>query len=85
VTHPQYSPDFAPLDFHLCPKLKKHLTGHHNASDDEVKMAVKLWFRHQDAQFSPDRLTELRERWRKCVDREGDYVEKQLYRGGQQS
>jgi histone-lysine N-methyltransferase SETMAR len=34
--HPPYDPNLAPSDFHLFPKLKKYLTGHHYASDDET-------------------------------------------------
>jgi hypothetical protein len=42
--HPPNNPDVAPSNFHLLPKLKKHLRGHHILSDDEVKTAVKTWF-----------------------------------------
>jgi hypothetical protein len=66
----------APSEFRLFPKLKEHLRGHHCTSDDEVKTVVKLWFRHQDAQFCRDGGTKLLDGSRKCVDRVGDCVEK---------
>jgi hypothetical protein len=71
---PECSPEMVPLEFHLLPKLKRHLRGHHKMLENEVKVAVKLWSRQQDAQFYSDGHTELRERWRKGADCEGDHV-----------
>jgi hypothetical protein len=45
-------------------------------SDDEVKTAVKMWFRQQGAQFCRDGLMKDARCWWKCVDRRGDYAEK---------
>jgi histone-lysine N-methyltransferase SETMAR len=39
--HPAYSPDLAPVDFHLFPKLKELLGGRRFKSDEEVKDAFK--------------------------------------------
>ncbi|UYV79918.1 hypothetical protein LAZ67_18001073 [Cordylochernes scorpioides] len=44
-THPPYSPDLAPSDFHLFPALKLHLGGKHFANDDEVQAEVNHWQR----------------------------------------
>jgi transposase len=41
--HPAYSPDLAPSDFHLFPKLKECLGGRRFKRDEEVKDAVKEW------------------------------------------
>ena len=46
-------------DFHLFSKLKEHLIGNHEVSDDDVKRVVRLLFRHHDAQFYRDELTKL--------------------------
>ncbi|UYV61061.1 hypothetical protein LAZ67_1003276 [Cordylochernes scorpioides] len=40
LTHPSYSPDIAPLDFHLLGPLKKALRGCKFISDEVVKEAV---------------------------------------------
>jgi histone-lysine N-methyltransferase SETMAR len=40
ISHPPYSPDLAPSDFHL----KQFLDGTHMGSDEEVKKTVKDWF-----------------------------------------
>ncbi|UYV63354.1 hypothetical protein LAZ67_2003830 [Cordylochernes scorpioides] len=47
-THPPYSPELAPSDFHLYPALKWHLGGKHFANDDEVQAEVNHWLRRQD-------------------------------------
>jgi hypothetical protein len=41
--HPVYSPDLAPSDFHLFPKLKEFLGGKHMETDAEVKETVTAW------------------------------------------
>jgi histone-lysine N-methyltransferase SETMAR len=41
--HPAYSPDLAPSNFHLFPKLKEFLGGRCFKSDEEVKDAIKEW------------------------------------------
>jgi len=40
LSHPPYSPDLVPSDFHFFPHLKRDLKGTHFTSDDEVKQAV---------------------------------------------
>ncbi|UYV64874.1 hypothetical protein LAZ67_3002223 [Cordylochernes scorpioides] len=47
-THPPYSPELAPSDFHLFPALKWHLGGKHFANDDEVQAEENHWLRRQD-------------------------------------
>ncbi|UYV67968.1 hypothetical protein LAZ67_5002657 [Cordylochernes scorpioides] len=47
-THPPYSPELAPSDFHLYPALKWHLGGKHFANDDEVQAKANYWLRRQD-------------------------------------
>jgi len=43
LDHPPYSPDLAPLDYHLFPRLKKQLKGRHFSSDAEVIAAAETW------------------------------------------
>ncbi|UYV77112.1 hypothetical protein LAZ67_14003343 [Cordylochernes scorpioides] len=47
-THPPYSPELAPSDFHLYPGLKWHLGGKHFANDDEMQAKANHWLRRQD-------------------------------------
>ncbi|UYV75489.1 hypothetical protein LAZ67_13000393 [Cordylochernes scorpioides] len=47
-THPPYSPELAPSDFHLFPALNLHLGGMHFANDDKVQAEANHWLRRQD-------------------------------------
>ena len=75
LSHPPYSPDLAPADYFLFPKLKKELAGNtmtqeefkkewegvlRGVSKDEFAKAFVRWF----------------ERCEKCIRIDGDYVEK---------
>jgi len=48
ICHPLYSPDMTPSDYHLFPKLKKHLRGQRFLTDDELKYAAKEWLKRQN-------------------------------------
>ena len=76
LPHPAYSPDLAPSDYYLFPQLKKYLKGHHYDNDEEVIADVRRWCRGQSSEFFADGVRKLVKRWRLCVDRDGDYVEK---------
>lgn len=76
IPHPPYSPDLAPCDFWVFPNLKRHLKGTHFSSDAEVKAAVARWIQSQPHAFFFDGIQQLVERWRKCVELNGDYIEK---------
>lgn len=75
ITHPPYSPDLAPRDYHLFPKLKEHLAGRRFSDDDEVKVAVQR-FNDMAASWYDMGIQKLPLRLQKCIDRNGDYVEK---------
>ena len=45
--HLPYSPDLAPIDFHLFQKLKEVLGGKQMSDDDELKETVTTWFNSQ--------------------------------------
>jgi len=76
LSHPPYSPDLAPSDFHSCPHLKRDLKGTHFTSDDEVKQAVPSWIKQRTSEFFIDGMRKLVLGWEKCTERQGDYVEK---------
>lgn len=76
VDHPPYSPDLAPSDFFLFPKLKEHLRGQKFSGDDELMSAVNDWLEVQDKEFFRRGIQALEHRWTKCVQVRGDYVEK---------
>ena len=76
LSHPSYSPDLAPSDFHFFPHLKRDLKGTHFTSDDEVKQDVKSWIKQRTPEFFIDGMRKLVLRWEKCIERQGYYVEK---------
>jgi [histone H3]-lysine36 N-dimethyltransferase SETMAR len=76
VEHPPYSPDLAPSDYRLFPKLKEHLRGKKFSSDEEVMSAVNEWFAEVGQSFFQEAVEMLEHRWDKCIRVKGDYVEK---------
>jgi len=59
LSHPPYSPDLAPSDFHFFPHLKRDLKGTHFTSDDEVKQAVTSWIEQRTPEFFIDGMRKL--------------------------
>jgi transposase len=76
LSYPPYSPDLAPSDFHFSPHLKRDLKGTHFTSDDEVKQAVTSWIKQRTPEIFIDGIPKFVLRWEKCIERQGDYVEK---------
>ena len=73
--HPPYSPDLAPSDFHLFLKMKEHLAGKRHA-DDDLQHAVVDWLNSQAAVWYEEGISKLVSRYDKCLNVQGDYVEK---------
>ena len=76
LPHPPYSPDLAPSDYFLFPKLKESLRGRKFTSDNEVIQAVDDFLGCHDKSWYNSGLELLQKRWTKCVELNGDYVEK---------
>ena len=62
IPHPAYSPDLAPSDFFLFPKLKKDIRGCHFRSDEEVVTAVEKWANGMGPDFFSSGLMALEHR-----------------------
>jgi [histone H3]-lysine36 N-dimethyltransferase SETMAR len=76
VSHPPYSPDLAPSDFALFKHLKNELKGHRFESTDVLKEKVLDVLNSLPSIFFKNAFSELVDRWRKCVDVHGSYIEK---------
>ncbi|GBL87308.1 Histone-lysine N-methyltransferase SETMAR [Araneus ventricosus] len=74
--HPPYSPDLAPSDFHLFAHMKYWLGGQIFATDNELQTSVQNWLKTQAAAFYDEGIGKLVPRYDKCMNRNGDYVEK---------
>lgn len=75
-SHPPYSPDLAPCDYHLFPNLKKWLGGKRFYSNNEVIDAANGHFEGLDKSFYKGGIEALEKRWKKCIELKGDYIEK---------
>ena len=75
VPYPPISPDLAPCDIWLFPKLKKKLGGGHYETIEEMKEAVTkviVTLTQVDFHGAFQKLLEL---YKKCIAAEGDYFE----------
>ena len=76
LEHPPFSPDLAPSDFSLFPKLKLFLAGQRFSSNQEAIAAVEGYFADLTKNHYRDMIRALEHRWNKCISLKGDYVEK---------
>jgi len=76
LEHPPYSPDLAPSDFYLFPKLKHFLAGQRFSSNQEAIAAVEGYFTHLMKNHYRDEIIVLEHRWNKCISLKRVYVEK---------
>lgn len=76
LPHPAYSPDLAPSDFYLFPLLKESLRGRKFEDNEDVIGAVESFLDEKDPDFFRQGFLELQQRWTKCIQKKGDYVEK---------
>ena len=75
MEHPPYSPDLAPCDFFLFPKIKSALKGTRFESVDAVKANATQLLNS----LTQDDLQHCFQKWKisieRCRDRGGDYIE----------
>jgi histone-lysine N-methyltransferase SETMAR len=76
LEHPPYSPDLAPSDFFLFPKLKLFLTGQRFSSNQEVITAVERYFADLTKNHYRDGIMALEHRWNKRISLKRDYFKK---------
>jgi hypothetical protein len=76
VESSQNSPDLAPFDFYLFPKLKIFLAGQRFSSNQEAIAAVEGYFADLTKNHYRNRVMALELRWNKCISLKGDYVGK---------
>jgi hypothetical protein len=74
--HPSYSPDLAPSDYHLFIKMKVWLGTQPFSTNEELIDGVKKWLHNLAAPFFDEGLQKLVSRYEKCLNVDGNYVEK---------
>lgn len=75
LEHPRYSPDLAPADFCIFPKMKESLRGRRFESPEDIVRAARASLQHLDDGTFHDAFQSLVRRWQKCLDIDGQYVE----------
>ena len=75
LPHPPYSPDLAPCDFFLFPKIKESIRGQLFSTIEEINNAFNASLRQISSQEISHCFDSLVRRWEKCVELNGDYVE----------
>ncbi|UYV73034.1 K02A2.6-like [Cordylochernes scorpioides] len=70
---PPYSPDIAPNDFFLFPKLKAVLKGRHFDTRDDIIEKSLLALKSIPKELNKNCFDNLGKRWRWCVEARGDY------------
>ena len=76
LPHPPYSPDLAPSDFFFIPKTQRTLKGIYFTDTNEAKQAAKTWLTKWSAHYFKNGIEGWKHRLEKCIDLDGDYVEK---------
>jgi [histone H3]-lysine36 N-dimethyltransferase SETMAR len=77
--HPPYSPDLAPCDFWLFPRIKAQLRGKYFSSAEDALDAFKNAILEVPPNFWSDCFDSWFERMQKCIDCKGEYFEKIKY------
>ncbi len=75
LAHPPYSPDLAPCDFAMFPKVKEQLRGRRFPNLAALQKETKKILRSLPEDFYTQCFIDLVTRWEKCVARDGDYFE----------
>jgi histone-lysine N-methyltransferase SETMAR len=77
LEHAPYSPDLAPCDFYLFPKLKEALRGVHYSTDSELMQATMKEIRKLSQDGFESVFLKWVKRHEKCVSCDGRYFEKE--------
>jgi hypothetical protein len=56
--------------------MKEHLAGKRHADDEDLQHAVVDWLNNQAAVWYEEGISKLVSRYDKCLNVQGDYVEK---------
>ena len=73
LSHPAYSPDLAPSDYHLFANLKKYVRGRRFTSRSALGSTVFQWSQTLKTTWLAEGMMRLPELWQKCIDADGAY------------
>ena len=75
LPHPSYSPDLAPCDFYLFPKVELKLKGHHFGTIENIKQTVTDDLNTLTENDFRYRYDQWKKRWSRCVTSQVSYFE----------
>ncbi|CAI6376783.1 unnamed protein product [Macrosiphum euphorbiae] len=75
MPQPPYSPDMAPCDFFLFPKLKRPMKGRRFSSIEEIKAESLRVLKDMPKSEYQECFEDWKKRWHKCIISGGDYFE----------
>ena len=73
LPHPDYSPDLAPSDFYLFRSLQNYLVDSHFKTFEEIEKCITDFIDSKPPWFYRQGIRHLPERWKKCIEVNGDY------------
>ncbi len=73
LSHPSWSPDLAPSDYHLFLSVRNYLCNKHYEDFDELNSDLIAFFKSKPDSFYRRGIELLPERWAKVVENNGDY------------
>lgn len=74
LSHPPYSPDLAPSDYHLFRSMQNSLNSKIFNDTDDVKSHLIQFFAGKNQKFYEHGIMTLPERWQKVIDKNGQYL-----------
>ena len=75
LEHPTYSPDLAPSDFFLFPKIKEILKGRHFDDIDDIRSNTMAALKAIPQNRFQNCFEEWTRRWHRCITSQGEYFE----------
>ena len=74
ISHPPYSLDLAPTDYHLFRSLSNHLREIKLDDENDLKMDLLNFFGQKSQEFYERGIFSLPERWQQVIDSNGAYI-----------
>lgn len=74
LSHPPYSPDLAPTDYHLFRSMSNQMRGVTFTDDEDLKNWLNNFFDTRTDEFWQTGINKLVEKWEQVVNNAGDYV-----------
>jgi histone-lysine N-methyltransferase SETMAR len=74
ISHPPYSPDLAPSDYHLFRSLSNDLRSRKFEDEDALKQYLQEFFDSKPKEFYARGIHDLARRWRQVIESKGAYI-----------